>query len=79
MSNYDNDPRVRVDPDAEASWIVTYDDDLDIAVVRGDDGVFRTFVYLAGGSGGDRHGREIGIPGSDFDAVVREMIGPPRR
>ena len=78
MSAYDNDPRVRPEPVAEAWWLVTLSSGLDVAVVEGDDGIFRTFEHLPGVSGGVRQGRELDIPGGDFDAVVRSLIGPPR-
>ncbi len=79
MSAYVNDPRVRVEPVAGAWWLVAYSDTLDVAVVEGDDGVFRAFEHQPGTNGGVRQGRLLDhIPPGDFNSVVRHLIGDPR-
>ncbi len=79
MSSYDDDPRVRIEPVAEAWWLVTPAHGPDVAVVEGDDGVFRAFEHRPGVGGEVRQGRLLDhIPSGDFDAVVYRLIGPPR-
>ncbi len=79
MSAYDNDPRVRVEPKAGAWWLVTPSYGPEIAVVEGDDGVFRAFEHQDGTGGRVRQGRLLDhIPSGDFDSVVRYLIGDPR-
>lgn len=84
MTAYDNDPRVQLDPHYShnyyEAWVVT-GCDYEFNVVRGDDGIYRAFVFDSPpvSSGWRPLGRLLpNIPAGDFDSVVHELIGDPR-